>query len=488
MQYFRYPCGFLAIIVVFFLQVGKDFAFLTPLPRFPYLGPMVVLKFGGTSVQDGTSIAQALDIVAGSLSGGLLLVASAMAGITNNLVSLVKALQNGEEPLARDLLQSIAKRHFIVLEAVARGANLDAGRKQLDLHLSDMEALVKGSLLLKDCSPRVQDALLGAGELLSTTILWAAALERGWETQLFDARAFIKTDENFGEAAVLWPETFHAVQGKLTCPRRSVSIIQGFIGSTLAGVSTVLGRGGSDYSAALFGAALGASEIQIWTDVDGIMTTDPRKVSDARSIPFITYAEAAELAFFGAKVVHPATIQPAVERRIPVLVKNTKNPSHAGTKISMEAPGSGLRAIAGRAGVTVVTVSSSRMLNAYGFLRRIFDIFDRQRLSVDLVATSEVSVSITVEEKRDLRPLVRELEELGTVKVEEDCAIVCLVGQDVWKDNSRISRVFQAIPEVPVRLISLGSSDINLSFVVSSSDLDRSVSAIHRVFFDPKEN
>ncbi len=449
---------------------------------------MVVLKFGGTSVQDGTSIAQALDIAGDSLSEGLLLVASAMAGITNTLVSLVGALQNGEEQKARDLLLSVANRHFVVLEGVASGANREAGRRQLELHLGDMEALVKGSLLLKDCSVRVQDALLGSGELLSTAIIWVAALERGWEAKLFDARSFIKTDENFGEAAVLWTETLREVEANLPCPPRTVSITQGFIGSTREGVSTVLGRGGSDYSAALFGAALGASEIQIWTDVDGIMTTDPRKVADARSIPFITYAEAAELAFFGAKVVHPATIQPAVERRIPVLVKNTKNPNHVGTKISLEAPGSGLRAIAGRAGVTVVTVSSSRMLNAYGFLRRIFDIFDRQRLSVDLVATSEVSVSITVEEKRDLRPLVKELEELGTVKVEEDCAIVCLVGQDIWKDNSRISRVFQAIPDVPVRLISLGASDINLSFVVGSSDLDRAVSAIHRVFFVPQED
>ena len=461
---------------------------MTPRPGFLYLGAMVVLKFGGTSVQDGTSIAQALDIAGDSLSEGLLLVASAMAGITNTLVSLVGALQNGEEQKARDLLLSVANRHFVVLEGVASGANREAGRRQLELHLGDMEALVKGSLLLKDCSVRVQDALLGSGELLSTAIIWVAALERGWEATLFDARSFIKTDENFGEAAVLWPETLREVEANLPCPPRTVSITQGFIGSTREGVSTVLGRGGSDYSAALFGAALGASEIQIWTDVDGIMTTDPRKVADARSIPFITYAEAAELAFFGAKVVHPATIQPAVERRIPVLVKNTKNPNHVGTKISLEAPGSGLRAIAGRAGVTVVTVSSSRMLNAYGFLRRIFDIFDRQRLSVDLVATSEVSVSITVEEKRDLRPLVKELEELGTVKVEEDCAIVCLVGQDIWKDNSRISRVFQAIPDVPVRLISLGASDINLSFVVGSSDLDRAVSAIHRVFFAPQED
>jgi aspartate kinase len=213
------------------------------------------------------------------------------------------------------------------------------------------------------------------------------------------------------------------------------------------------------------------------------MTTDPRKVATARTIPAITYAEAAELAFFGAKVVHPATIQPAVEKQIPVLVKNTKNPSHPGTVIWKEAPGQGLRAIAGRKGATLITVSSSRMLNAYGFLRRIFEIFDRHRFSVDLVATSEVSVSMTLEDKRDLSALVADLETLGSVKVEPEVAILCLVGQELWKDNRLVARVFEAIPDLPVRMISLGSSEINLSVVLKAKDLDPAVAAIHKAFF-----
>jgi len=213
------------------------------------------------------------------------------------------------------------------------------------------------------------------------------------------------------------------------------------------------------------------------------MTTDPRKVPTARSIPAITYAEAAELAFFGAKVVHPATIQPAVEKQIPVYVKNTKNPSHPGTVICGEAPGQGLRAIAGRKGATLITVSSSRMLNAYGFLRRIFEIFDRHQISVDLVATSEVSVSMTVEDKRDLGPVVIELETLGSVKIEPGVAILCLVGQELWKDNCLVARVFEAIPDHPVRMISLGSSEINLSMVLKAQDLDAAVAAVHRTFF-----
>ncbi len=460
---------------------------MTPRQCFLYLEPMIVLKFGGTSVQNAQAIDGALDIAARELSRAPLLVSSAMAGVTNELVELVSALETGQQEVASSLVAGIVTRHHETLEALASGHALEQGRVLLNSHLGDLEALVKGSLLLKDCSPRVQDALVGTGELLSTVLICARATQRGLRCTWHDARQLLRTDENFGEAAVLWGPTESAVRASIHPQAGELHVIQGFVGATLAGVTTVLGRGGSDYSAALFGAALGAEEVQIWTDVDGIMTTDPRKVPHAQSIPAITYAEAAELAFFGAKVVHPATIQPAVERQIPVLVKNTRNSSHPGTRIVQEAPGSGLRAIAGRKGVTVVTVTSSRMLNAYGFLKRIFEIFDRHKVSVDLVATSEVSVSTTIEGKRDIRELVASLGELGTVKVEEDCAIICLVGQDVWKDNRGIARVFQAIPEVQVHLISLGASEINLSFVVGAGDLDHCVAAIHDVFFPAKE-
>jgi aspartate kinase len=448
---------------------------------------MIVLKFGGTSVQDAASMDQALGICAQALPRAPLLVSSAMAGVTNTLVSLIDNLQKGDSVAAELKVTGLEASHFQVLKQLSSGTALDGGKALLERFFADLRALVKGSLLLRDCSPRVQDSILGTGELLSTGLLWARACEKNWKALWLDARHLIVTDENFGEAAVLWPETKLRVGEGVACQAGTLVITQGFIGSTLSGVPTVLGRGGSDYSAALFGAALDAQEVQIWTDVDGIMTTDPRKVPEARSIPLITYSEAAELAFFGAKVVHPATIQPAVERQIPVLVKNTKNPTHPGTRIGKEAPGTGLRAIAGRKGITVVTVSSSRMLNAYGFLRRIFEIFDRHKVSVDLVATSEVTVSMTIEDKRDLGALVKDLEELGTVKLEVDCAILCLVGQDVWKDNQRIAGVLGAIPDGSIRLISLGASDINLSFVLSAQHLDAAVRAIHSLFFQPEE-
>lgn len=444
---------------------------------------MIVLKFGGTSVQDAKAMDQALDITVPYLSQAPLLVSSAMSGVTNDLVALVEAVSRRDTVAADGLLQGLESRHRGVLADCAQDSLYEEGLGRITALLTDLKALVKGSLLLNECSPRVHDAVLAMGELLSTTILWARCRQRGIDAHLLDARQLVVTDDHYGEAAVLHGPTRDAIRAGVKPVAGKLLIVQGFVAATAQGVTTILGRGGSDYSGSIFGAALDATEVQIWTDVDGIMTTDPRKVPTARSIPAITYAEAAELAFFGAKVVHPATIQPAVERGIPVLVKNTKNPAHPGTVIGKEAPGLGLRAIAGRKGATLVTVSSSRMLNAYGFLRRIFEIFDRHKVSVDLVATSEVSVSMTLEDKRDLAPLTHDLEALGSVKVETDVAILCLVGQELWKDNRLVARVFEAIPDLPVRMISLGSSEINLSMVLKASDLDPAVAAIHKAFF-----
>ncbi len=426
---------------------------------------------------------QALDITLQLLDQAPLLVSSAMAGVTNTLVELVDATGAQDTARAHKLLADLEARHREALAAAASGAAFEGGRLHLETSFQDLKALVKGSILLNECSPRVRDAVLSMGELWSTAILWSRCRQRGVDAELIDARQFVVTDDSFGEATVLMAPTRQRIHDGVKPKAGRLLITQGFIGATDKGVTTTLGRGGSDYSGAIFGAALNAREIQIWTDVDGIMTTDPRKVASARSIPAITYAEAAELAFFGAKVVHPATIQPAVEKGIPVLVKNTKNPQHPGTVIAREAAGKGLRAIAGRKGATLVTVSSSRMLNAYGFLRRIFEIFDRHKMSVDLVATSEVSVSMTVEDKRELAALTNDLETLGSVKVEPGVAILCLVGQDLWKDNRLIARVFEAIPQIPVRLISLGSSDINLSVVVGAKDLDAAMTAVHKAFF-----
>lgn len=444
---------------------------------------MVVLKFGGTSVQDAVSMNGALAITVKYLDQAPVLVSSAMSGVTNELVRLTQLILAQDTEGAKALLQALEDRHLKTLAELATGKNLETGRELVAGIFGELRALVKGSLLLKECSPRVYDAVLATGELLSTRLLYARCLELGLKAELVDSRKLVVTNDNFGEAAILWPQTTEKLQRGLQPEAGKLFIAQGFIGATEKGATTTLGRGGSDYSGSIFGAVLGADDIQIWTDVNGILTTDPRKVAGARTIPEITYAEAAELAYFGAKVIHPATIQPAVEKAIPVWVKNTKNPDHPGTAILPKAGGKGLRAIAGKKGITLITVTSSRMLDAYGFLYRIFEVFHKFKTPVDLVATSEVSVSMTIEETRDIASIKDALEPYGTVKIEKDCAILCMVGQDLWKDNVFVGRVFKALPEVPVKMISLGSSEINLSMVVAQADLDRAVTSVHKEFF-----
>jgi len=259
--------------------------------------------------------------------------------------------------------------------------------------------------------------------------------------------------------------------------------MQGFIASTSGGATTTLGRGGSDYTATIVGAALRAEEVQIWTDVTGIMTADPRIVETARTIDQMSYREAAELAYFGAKVIHPSTIQPAVNLGIPVWVKNTFRPDDAGTKIVPSIPGSGLKAIACKKGITLVSISSSRMLLAYGFLRRIFEIFEKYLTPVDLIATSEVSVSVTIDNPAAVNNIARDLSEIGTVGVEAEKSIICLVGQDLWKDTVFLARVFSSLKSTPVRMICLGASDINLSLVVPVESTEESVRSLHDEFF-----
>jgi aspartate kinase len=303
------------------------------------------------------------------------------------------------------------------------------------------------------------------------------------EAELLDSRDLIKTDDNFTAAAPIEDLTQRQVTSHVRAKPGMLIIVQGFIASTTGGATTTLGRGGSDYTATIIGAALRAEEVQIWTDVTGIMTSDPRIAKSARTVEKISYREAAELAYFGAKVIHPSTIQPAVNLGIPVWVKNTFLPQESGTCIIPNVPGIGLRAIACKKGITLINISSSRMLQAYGFLRRIFEIFEKHQTAVDLIATSEVSVSVTIDNASAVNAIARELSEIGTVGVESDKSIVCLVGQDLWKDTRFLARAFSSLKGTPVRMISLGSSDINLSFVVPVEATEDAVRTLHEEFF-----
>ncbi len=287
------------------------------------------------------------------------------------------------------------------------------------------------------------------------------------------------------QAAPLFPQTNAKLQAyaKDAAP---VCVMGGFIGSTEDGVTTTLGRGGSDYTASIVGAGIGAEEIQIWTDVDGMLTADPTILPGGYRVETCSFAEAAELAYFGAKVLHPATVLPAIEKNIPVRILNSRRPEVEGTLIVAEAPPSAtpIRSIACKKNITLVNIVSTRMLMAHGFLRRIFEIFDRFETPVDMLATSEVSVSLTIDNTRALAAIRGEIEEFAEVSIEDGHAIVCLVGENIRKIPGTVARVFAALKEINVRMVSQGASLLNISLVVAAGDLHGAVESLHREFFD----
>jgi aspartate kinase len=444
---------------------------------------MIVMKFGGTSVQNAEMMDATLTIAEHQLDRSPVLVASAMSKVTDQLQEIAKLVGSGKEAEATALLVAIQQRHLSCAESFLTGETLRTCEADLRAVCGELAAFIKALSMLKEWSKRSNDAILSFGERLSTIVLAHRARERGMETELLDSRELVKTDDNFTSAMPIEDLTNRLIGSRVHPRPGLLQIVQGFIASTASGATTTLGRGGSDYTATIFGAALRAEEVQIWTDVTGIMTSDPRVVKKARTIDEISYREAAELAYFGAKVIHPSTIQPAINLGIPVWVKNTFRPDDAGTRIIPSIPGTGLKAIACKKGITLVNITSSRMLLAYGFLRRIFEIFEKYQTPVDLIATSEVSVSVTIDNAAAATSIARDLSEIGTVSMESDKAILCLVGQDLWKDTVFLARAFASLKGTMVRMISLGSSDINLSLVVPVESMEDCVRRLHEEFF-----
>jgi aspartate kinase len=444
---------------------------------------MRVLKFGGTSVQNAEMMNATLAIAGSQLEMAPVLVSSAMSKVTDQLQEIAKLVGSGAEAEAKAILSAIETRHLQCARSLLTGAHLARCEEELGKVCAELRALLTALAMLKEWSKRSNDAILSFGERLSTIVLLHRAKELEIEAELFDSRELVKTDDSFTSAVPIEDLTNRLIASRVSPAPGKLTILQGFIGSTTAGATTTLGRGGSDYTATIVGAALHAEEVQIWTDVSGIMTSDPRIVPSAHVISQISYREAAELAYFGAKVIHPSTIQPAMNLGIPVWVKNTFRPDEEGTKIVPTIPANGLKAIACKKGITLVSINSSRMLLAYGFLRRIFEIFEKHQTPVDLIATSEVSVSVTIDNASAVNGIARDLSEIGTVGVETEKSIICLVGQDLWKDTVFLARVFSSLKTTPVRMISLGASDINLSLVVPVDNTEDSVRRLHAEFF-----
>jgi len=336
--------------------------------------------------------------------------------------------------------------------------------------------------------PALRDEIASYGERLAAALLTAVLLAADVPARYVDARHCLITDEAYGRATPMPSDTEQRTRAELAplLDRRLVPVLGGYIGATRRGVTTTLGRGGSDYSAALVGAALAAAEIQIWTDVSGVLTADPRVVPGARTIPTLSYAEAAELAYFGAKVLHPKTLQPAMDRDIPVRICNSHAPADPGTVVTARGDmrAGTVKAIAQKSGITVLQISSTRMLGAYGFLRGLFEVFERHQTVVDVVTTSEVSVSLTVEDAVSLPAIVAELQPLGTVAVESGRAIVCVVGEGLRTTPGIAARVFATISDINVSLISQGASRVNLTFVVDEDRAQEAVLRLHEALFE----
>ncbi|HET7747305.1 MAG TPA: lysine-sensitive aspartokinase 3 [Vicinamibacteria bacterium] len=450
---------------------------------------MIVMKFGGTSVGSAERIRSLAERVAERIERRPVVVVSALAGVTDML------LRGAEAALARDPrhaegLTQVRDRHRAVLaELLPAGAEREALSATIDALTGELAALHTGIFHLGELTARSRDAVASMGERLSYPLVAAALTARGVAARAVDARQVVITDEDFGRAQPLPGEVERraAEEVRPLLDRGLVPVLAGFIGATRKGITTTLGRGGSDWSAALLGAALGAEEIQVWTDVDGMMTVDPRVVAGAKVIREVSFEEAAELAYFGAKVLHPATIRPAVDRAIPVRILNSLRPEAPGTVVTA-APGDARpgepRAIAFKRGSSVILISQPRMLMAYGFVARVFEAFDRHRTPVDLIATSEVSISLTVDDASRLEALERDLSALGEVTVLRDMAIVSVVGRGFVGQAGLAARIFQALGDVNVVMISFGASDVNVSFVVAGGDAERAVRRLHGAFFE----
>lgn len=452
-------------------------------------GP-IVMKFGGTSVADAEAIARVVGIVKGArASSGLppVVIVSAMSGVTDRLLELTKAAGQRRDAHVLNGVADLSRRHFEAVERLLPSESASGVLAEIAAQLDDLRALLKATGILRAASPSAHDAIVCTGELMNSRILAAALEHAGVATAWVDARRAIVTDAAHSAAAPLSEETREAVAREIV-PRVAegrVPVLGGFVGATVQGVTTTLGRGGSDYSAAIVGAALDAREIQIWTDVDGMLTADPRIVANPRVVPHLSFGEASELAYFGAKVLHPSTILPAVAKDIPVRILNSRRAEGTGTTITADPPPADrpLAAVACKRRVTMVEITSTRMLMAHGFLRRVFEVFERFRTAVDVVTTSEVSVSVTVDDDRGLDQIVAALGEFADVRVEADLAILCAVGDNLRNDPRIAARVIGALERFRVRMVSQAASRRNVTIVLSDADLASAMGQLHEEFF-----
>ena len=448
---------------------------------------MIVMKFGGSSLRNAEALDRVAAIVATRAARLPVVIVSAMDKTTDRLLAIAETAAAGKREEASRLLEGL--HAFLAGEAAPVLPQQSRAEFEvvLDRHFRELTELVGGLVALGELTPRSIDAVFSFGECISSVVVTLALQRKGLDAAHVDVREVIVTDDRFTQASPLVELTnarlAHVVRPLLDQGR--VVVLGGFIGRTADGRSSTLGRGGSDFTASTVGAGLGAEEIQIWTDVDGIMTADPSVLPTARRLRIMSFAEASELAYFGARVLHLSTLLPAVERNIPVRVLNSQKPDVEGTLIVSNYPSSRftVKSIAYKEDITVIDIRSTRMLMAHGFLARIFEVFDRYQTAVDMVTTSEIGVSLTIDRTDRLDVITAALREFAEVSYTSGQVIVCLVGDNIRRAPGIVGKIFMAVEDINIRMISQGASRVNVSFVIDEKDLQPAVEALHKTFF-----
>jgi aspartate kinase len=447
------------------------------------MGALIVSKFGGTSMGDLASMQRSAVI---SLErGSTMVVVSATSGTTDRLIEIAKFASSGNMEECEKLIFGIKEKHLGILKQT--GNSLQT-LTQLESYFTELDLLVQNLTLLKELTPRAYDHMLSLGERMSSLIFRdvVSGVMPHKTVTLLDARTIIKTDSNFGKATPQINLIEKEATARIDRSGDTIYITQGFIGSDLQGNTTILGRGGSDYSAALFAEGVSADILEIWTDVAGVATTDPRMVKEAKIIPELSYSEAAEMAQYGAKILHPATIAPAVRKNIPVFVGSSFAKDLPGTWIrtSVENKPS-VRAITKRSSQALVTITTPTMYNAYGFMGELFEVFGRHRVSVDCVTTSEISVAVTVDHATlENERFIKDLEKVGTIQIEAGYSLVSLIGNELTHKAALAKSIFSTIDDVNIRMMSLGASSYNFNFLVKEEDSKPVIQKLHRALIE----
>ena len=453
---------------------------------------MIIMKFGGTSVANFEAITRAVFIVGGRLNQKPVVVVSALSKVTDLLYRISDAAASGNAAETAALLGELRSRHVnLASELLEQSPALKESAVSSVNEICDrLEELVKVVCAVRELSDRNKAIIISNGELLSSTIICYTMNAKGIRTNFVDARKMMITSDNYLKGEPDEKEILARVPAVIEEAYMGMDavITQGFIGSNLAGEQTVLGRGGSDYSASLIGMAVDAEKIEIWTDVDGVRSADPRKVENTKYLEKISFEEAAEMAHFGAKVLHPLTIEPAVKKNIPIYVLNSQNPSGKGTAIlRSELIEDGVKSVSFKENIRVINIFSMRMINTSGFLRRVFEIFSENKVSVDLISTSEANISVTVDASQKIDAVVSELSEFAEVIVDEDKAQVSVIGKNIVRLNGMLKKTFAPLKRCNVYMISQGASFVNISFVVDREELTEVVQDLHDHLFDNPE-